>query len=172
MSKKLIILVSVILALVAETFLIYILYFNSNTLEPLMDPKIWPWFSALFNSLSATCLALAFLFIRHQKIKQHIIFIHLALLFSAAFLVNYILYHLSVGHVQFNYAPLRTYYLILLIVHLLTSIITLPMIFASYLLGINQKLVEHKKLALMTFYLWEFVSVSGVAIVVISQLFK
>lgn len=164
-TKNIIIWSSLGLSLVAEIFLIFIIYFNSNKIPSILPSDIQSWISALMNGLSAISLYIAWLNIKKGKQKWHILFIHFALFFSSLFLINYILYHLSVGHVKFTNENYQFLYFGVLITHLLGSIIVLPMIFSSYFLGISGHLKEHKKLAKFTFFLWEYVSVTGVLIV-------
>jgi len=157
--------IAISISFFAECFLIYIIYINPNKITPLIDAGIHSWINAGFNLLSAIFLTFAVKFIHDKKIKLHIIFIHLALLSSFFFLINYIIYHLSVGHVIFNHNEYRPYYLVILITHLLTSFLVLPLIIYTYLLGLYKKYTEHKKIAKWTFYIWEYVSVTGVLIV-------
>jgi uncharacterized membrane protein YozB (DUF420 family) len=165
LSKSKIIFLSLFFAVTAELLLIFIIYFNPYKISAIYDPEIQVWINALFNALSAATLLFAYRLIKRGRIKAHIIAVHIALLFSALFLVNYIFYHMSVGHVVFHHPTLRPIYLTLLISHLVCSVICLPMIFITYGLGITRRLAESKKLAMITFIMWEFVSVSGVMIV-------
>lgn len=161
---------SLSVALLAELFLIYIIYFNTSKVTPPYNQDLMPWISALFNACSACSLLTAFVCIKTNRKKAHIIWIHITLVFSAAFLVNYILYHLSVGHVIFKHSFLRPYYLLLLISHLSASFISLPLIFLTYALGATKRLRQHKKIAKYTFSLWMYVSVTGVIIVLFLKL--
>ena len=163
---------SLILAFLAELFLVFIIYFNPYRIEPLYDPALMSWGSATFNSLAALSLMVAILLIRKKRVRAHIIWIHITLLFSSCFLINYIFYHLSVGHVTFNNQTLRPYYLILLITHLTSSFISLPLIFATYTLAMTKRIEEHKKIAKFTFSLWMYVSVTGVIVVLFLKLFN
>lgn len=165
MSEKKIIGLSLGLALVAEIFLIFIIYFNPNKIAPLYDPSLQMTMNGFFNFLSAVCLMVAFINIKKQNIKRHIIWVHLALLSSALFLGNYILYHLSVGHVIFNNPDWRGPYLVILATHLLASLICLPLIFVTYGLAIKGFRQRHKEVAKYTFILWEYVSVTGVFLI-------
>jgi putative membrane protein len=171
MTKRKIYLLGTVLAVIAETLLVYIIYLNPNKTPPLYDLKIQVWLNASFNFLCGVCLLVAYIKIKSYQVRQHIIWIHLAILFSILFLINYIFYHLSVGHVIFNNPSLRPIYLVLLATHLISSFIVLPMVFISYLLGITNKLTQHKKLARWTFWIWEYVSVTGVIIVIFLQFF-
>jgi putative membrane protein len=156
---------SLIVSILAELFLVYIIYYNQFKIVPIYDSELQVWLNALFNSLSAICLAIAVVFIKQKKRNLHILWIHFAVRFSSLFLINYIFYHMSVGHVVFNNQSWRTVYLLILASHLLTSVICLPMIFTTYSLGVFGYLEGHKKLAKWTFILWEYVSVTGVTIV-------
>ena len=153
-------------ALTAEILLIYIIYLNPVKMSMGINPVLQSYLSAIFNALSAVSLGVGFYFIKMRKDKKnHIVFIHLALIFSALFLVNYIIYHLNIGHVKFVNTELRFYYLFLLGSHLIASIISLPLIFLTYSFAIFKKFKEHKKIAKMTFVLWEYVSITGVLVV-------
>ena len=165
MSKKKIILTSLILGVLAEGFLIFLIYFNPAKIEPLYAKDLQPWVNALFNSLSALSLTAAIMAIKNKKIRLHKILIHFSLFFSSLFLINYIFYHMSVGHVIFNNPDFRVIYLFILASHLLCSLIALPLIFITYSLGLFNYLQTHKELAKLTFLLWEYVSVTGVIIV-------
>ena len=165
MSEKKVIFLSLFLALIAEAFLIFIIYFNPQKIAPLYNPSLQMTMNGVFNFCSGFALLIAFKFIKNKKIKLHIIWIHIALLSSAFFIVNYIIYHLSVGHVIYNNPNWRTLYLTILGTHLLASVICLPLIFVTYGLAIKGFKVGHKKIAKYTFFLWEYVSVTGVLLI-------
>lgn len=161
-----IIAVSMSFAILAELFLVFIIYYNPYKINPIYDSNLQSLVSGFLNALSAITLAIAYYFIKTKKITAHIVFVHFALLFSALFLINYIFYHLSVGHVKFTNFELRPLYLFILITHLLGSLISLPLIFTSYFFGYFNLLNNHKVFAKITFFLWEYVSITGVLIVV------
>ncbi len=164
--------ISLSLAFIAEASLVYIIYFNTQKLPPPYDQNLMPWISATLNLCSALSLFTAFYFIQKQNKRAHITWIHITLLFSTAFLVNYIYYHLSVGHTIFKHDYLRPYYLIVLISHLGASFVSLPMIFVTYALGVTGRLTRHKKIAKYTFALWMYVSLTGVMVVLMLKLFN
>ena len=172
MTNKRITVYALTTAIIAEIFLIFIIYFNPNKIEPVMDSQLQSLLSGSLNALSAIALFIAYLFVKKKNTKWHKIFIHIALVFSSLFLVNYILYHMSVGHIKYLNEDFRTLYLFILITHLLTSVISLPMIFITYALGITGRLQEHLKIAKMTFLLWEYVSVTGVIVVYMLNFLK
>lgn len=165
MSKNKVLVASCLTAILAELLLIFIIYFNPYKLDPIYNPELQVWINALMNGCSAICLATAIFFIKRGEKSKHIVMIHMALLFSALFLLNYIFYHMTVGHVVFQHPSLRTLYLMILAAHILVSVISLPFVFITYGLAITEHLAAHRKIAFATFLMWEFVSVSGVVIV-------
>lgn len=171
-KKKIVIFTSILLSLVAEVLIIFIIYINKTKIDPLYEPGTQMWVSALMNGLSALSLANAIYLIRNKKIQSHIKFIHISLFFSFLFLINYILYHLSVGHVLFTNPEFRPFYLCLLASHLVCSFIGLPMIFLTYCLGLFNYLSDHKRIAKITFFLWEYISLTGVIIVLMLKYFN
>ena len=169
MNQKNAIILGLIISVIAEVFLVYLVYFNQFKIEPVMDLSKQVWLNALFNSLSAISLFFAMLAIKKKQVKKHVLSIHLALAFSALFLINYILYHSSAGHVPFEGESYRILYFSVLITHLVASFISLPLVFISYLLGVFGHVYAHKKIAFKTFLLWEYVSITGVLIVLIRK---
>lgn len=157
---------SFIVAIIAEIFLMFIIYFNPYKIEPLLSIQEHLTINQTFNALSALFLIAAVVAIKKYKCqKTHKIFIHLALASSAVFLISYIFYHLSVGHVTFNNLELRSYYLFILISHLVTSFLVLPLIFATYTLGFMGEFDLHKLIAKPTAICWLYVSLTGVLLV-------
>ena len=167
-----IIALSMSVAILAELFLVFIIYYNPYKIDPIYDSGLQSTVSGFLNALSAITLIVAYKFIKRKKVTAHIVFIHFALLFSALFLINYIFYHLSVGHVKFTNLELRPLYLIILTTHLLGSVISLPLIFTSYCFGFFNLTEHHKTFAKITFFLWEYVSITGVLIVVFLKLWN
>ncbi|MBT4793389.1 MAG: DUF420 domain-containing protein [Halobacteriovoraceae bacterium] len=170
MSTKKLLFISVGLGLLVKIFLIYIIYFNPIKIIPIAAPSTQSWISATANTLSAVSLIIAFMAIKKNQRQAHIIFIHMALFFSFLFLVNYIFYHLAIGHVRFTNSTYFIPYFGILITHLICAAIALPLIFYTYTLGLFQKLSAHKKLAKITFSLWLYVSITGVMIVLMLKL--
>lgn len=165
MNINRIIFFSIWIALLAESLLIYLIYFLPIRFPPLYRPDLQIWVNAILNFASAISVFIAYLLIKRKKKLWHKLFIHLGLFFSGLFLINYIFYHFSVGHSTFTNETYRPLYLFILISHLLCSIISLPLIFISYGLAIFGHLSTHKKLARVSFLCWEYVSLTGILIV-------
>ena len=89
----------------------------------------------------------------------------LAFLLSAVFLISYVTYHSLTESTPYpSDAPFRTIYLIILISHIVLSALILPLILFTFSKAINNKIVQHKKLAKWTFPLWLYVTLTGVAV--------
>lgn len=136
--------------------------------EPFVEmARNLPFVNATINSLVSILLVLGIVFIKNGKRKQHQIAMLSAFGLSALFLVTYITYHLSVGHVghcDANLAP-KWLYLTILISHIVLSGTIVPLASFSIFRALNETYDRHKKLARITFPLWLYVSVTGVIVV-------
>jgi uncharacterized membrane protein YozB (DUF420 family) len=122
---------------------------------------------ATLNATSAVLLAIAFIFIKTGRWKAHAVTMISATIVSAVFLACYLTYHILHGEKSTNLHAhdwLRYVYLIVLLPHLLLAVVMLPMIFATLWRAWNQQWPAHKRMALPTFWIWLYVSFSGVAV--------
>lgn len=91
----------------------------------------------------------------------------LALITSLLFLASYLLQHALVGETRYpQNVPGRGVYLLILVSHILASAISLPIILVTALRAIRGDLEGHKRIAKNTFWIWTFVSLSGIMIYV------
>lgn len=172
LNNKQSILFILVLSLVIEVTLLWIVYGKTphSPNHPLTNylPKV----SAIFNALSAISLIVAKKFAEKKEIKAHIKTIVLALTFSALFLVSYLTYHWMVGRVYFSLTGFEKFFILgLLVIHVLASIINLPMILMTLYFALTKQYETHKKIARKTYYLWQFVSWSGVIVIAYPLLF-
>jgi uncharacterized membrane protein YozB (DUF420 family) len=90
---------------------------------------------------------------------------------SALFLACYLYYHLAVARGQptgFNGEGWRRVaYLVLLITHTVLAMVNLPMVLRTFWLAHKERWEEHKRWAKITFPIWLYVSVTGVAVYVV-----
>ncbi len=156
-------------SLIAILFLIWWIYFKPAVSSDLAWISQLNLVNATLNGLSAICLVMGFLAIKKGKKKIHQRWMISALVFSVLFLMSYLIYHHYHGDVKFlNPNPLlRIIYFFILISHILTSIISFPMIVATFLMAFQDNWIVHKKIARVTFPIWLYVSVTGVLIVVL-----
>jgi protein SCO1/2/putative membrane protein len=91
-----------------------------------------------------------------------------ATLVSSVFLACYLTYHIEHGErsTHLSHAPhwLRTIYLCVLLPHLFLAVAMLPMIVMTLLRAWRRDWVNHPRIARPTFWIWMYVSVSGVVV--------
>ncbi len=159
--------ISAILAvsILATLFLFWLIY-----VHPAADPSslrltFLPALNALLNGLSASALMIGFVFIRARRIPAHRASMFTAFVFSALFLVSYIVNHALHGESHYPiHSPLRTFYLILLVSHILLSVVALPMILITFFFSLTGRIPNHRRIARWTFPIWLYVSVTGVIV--------
>lgn len=143
------------------------------------DPHILPKFNAIMNSGVTIMLLLSLYFIKNKNINAHRFCNVTALIFSALFLVSYVIYHSVSESTVFGdisgdgilseeekaqVGGLRIAYLILLLTHIPLAAIILPIILFTFMRAFLGQFPQHKKIARFTMPLWLYVSISGVVI--------
>lgn len=154
--KKLIIAVSIVIPLaVALLFGVKI-----KTAEPL---RFLPPIYASINGLTAILLVISLIAIKNKKIKIHESVNKICILLSCSFLVMYVAYHMTSENTVYGGEWKYSYYFIL-ITHILLSAIIIPLVLFTYVKAWSGKIVEHRKLAKITFPIWLYVAVTGVVV--------
>lgn len=150
----------------AAVFLIWLIYFHPTSAQPASWVNNLPYLNALFNSLSATHLALGWKKILQRQREAHRSHMLQALLFSALFLVSYVLYHSFHGETRFpQLGWIRSLYLAILFSHIGLSILILPIILITFTLALTGKFEVHPRFGRIALPVWLYVSVTGVIIV-------
>jgi uncharacterized membrane protein YozB (DUF420 family) len=128
-----------------------------------------PAINSTLNGASAVLLAIAYVCIRRRRVKPHAYFIVAALLSSTAFLTCYLIYHYSVPPRSSGLPAgwFKTSYLVMLFSHVVLAIVMLPMIFMALLRTYLRQWDRHKRIARPAFWIWMYVSVTGVLIYVV-----
>lgn len=126
---------------------------------------------AVDATLNATCgllLILAFIFIKTGRWRAHGWTMVGATAVSIAFLVCYLTYHYMHGErtTRATHAPhwLRYTYLAILFPHLVLAVVMLPMICITLLRAYHRDWASHRKMSIPTFWIWMYVSATGVII--------
>ena len=123
---------------------------------------------ATTNALTAIFLVLAFVAIKNKNIKRHELFIKIAILLSVLFLVMYVAYHMTSDSTKFGgEGAIKYIYYFILFTHIVLSIIVIPFVLITYVRGITNDIVRHRKIAKITFPLWLYVAVTGVIVYVL-----
>jgi uncharacterized membrane protein YozB (DUF420 family) len=125
-----------------------------------------PAINASLNALSGVLLLIGFRLIKAGNWRAHAYTMISATFVSTIFLACYLGYHYENGEKSTGLHPgaLRDLYLAILFPHLLAALILLPMIAMTLWRAWNRDWVRHMKIAKPTFWVWLYVSVSGVVV--------
>lgn len=131
-----------------------------------MTLQNFPALNATLNSSSAILLAAGYVFIKLKKVRAHQYCMLAAVVTSAAFLGCYLTYHYLAGEKSSGLKPstLRTIYYWILFPHLILAVGMLPLIALTLRYAYKKRWHSHRKLAVWTFPIWLYVSVTGVII--------
>ncbi|MGH1337520.1 MAG: DUF420 domain-containing protein [Aureispira sp.] len=122
-----------------------------------------PLTNALLNGGCALLLIGALVAIKNRNVVAHTRMIYTAMVLSMLFLVVYIMYHTTAGHVKFGgEGNIRLVYFILLITHIITAAIQAPFVLYAFLYGYTGQIEKHQKLVKISYPLWLYVSITGV----------
>jgi len=159
-------------SMIAEVLIFWIVYVNKGQPEYVNSfTEIQPYISSIFNAISALFLILAVRKAKRKDIITHKKFIAVAIGASALFLINYLYYHAVVGDAPYlgPEAFAKPYYT-LLVLHIMASIISLPLIFITVFLGITDQRKRHRTFAVITFPTWLLGSITGIMVVLFNKL--
>jgi putative membrane protein len=130
-----------------------------------MDVSGLPTVNATLNGISAILLSAGYIAVRNRKIFAHKVFMGSATGTSSLFLISYVIYHYYAGSKHFEgEGALRAFYLSLLLVHVLLSMVLVPLVGKTLWHAVRNELVKHKKVARFAFPVWMTVSVTGVMV--------
>lgn len=152
-----------LLSFIIFVFLFWIIY--GFSLETSVSVALLPSFNALMNGLASIALVLGFRAIKRGNQTLHKQCMLTAFLFSFLFLVGYLVYHIFSGDTLFVRTDfLRPVYFFILISHILSTFVGLPLILLSGYYALTRQYTLHKKIARFTFPIWLYMSVTGVVI--------
>lgn len=132
---------------------------------PGYDLSFLPPIYAAINGVTAVLLVVAVVLIRQGKRRQHEIVMKTALVCSAAFLVMYVLYHMTSEPTPFGGTGfVRNLYYFILISHITLSIGVVPLVLFTFSRALAGNFERHRRLAKFTFPVWLYVAVTGVIV--------
>ncbi len=139
-----------------------------------VDFSFLPPIYATINGITAMVLVISLMAIKNKLIGLHQRLNTFAIVLSCAFLVMYIMYHVTSGETKFGgQGAVRYVYFALLISHIALSVIVIPFVLFTYVKGMSMNIASHKKLARITWPMWLYVSISGVVVyMMISPYYK
>lgn len=128
-----------------------------------------PLLNAILNAAASTLLVTAYVCIRKKRYVAHGALMVSAVAVSAAFMVSYVIYHFSVPprSIGLPRGAFRTAYLTMLFSHVVLAVVALPLIVMTVTRACKRQWAKHKRIARPTFWIWLYVSVTGVLIYLI-----
>ena len=124
-----------------------------------------PTVNAIINGTAFLCLAASFWAIKNGKVQLHQNLNTAALVLSALFLLSYVSYHITTPSTPFcKEGWIRGVYFFVLLTHILLSIVIVPLVLTTYLLGLGNQIQRHRKWARITWPIWMYVTFTGVVV--------
>ena len=154
-----------VVSVVGLGFLFWLLYFR----EAASSAPAWtgslPALNAGLNFTSAVLLCAGFVAIRSGRRQLHMKLMLSAVGVAGLFLASYIVYHHFHGHTRFGgQGIIRPVYFFILISHIVGSIGAVPLVLTTLFFAGTKRFERHRKIARITFPVWLYVSVTGVAV--------
>jgi putative membrane protein len=158
----------IVLTLSVVVFLVVVLLNQKVLPRPEVLPAFatfLPKLNAIINAACTILLILSYRAIRRKDIATHKHLNLLTFCLSALFLVSYVTYHWMADETKFPVDnPLRTLYLAILISHIILAAVVLPLVLISFWYGLNNKVVQHRKITRFSFPIWLYVTTTGVIV--------
>ena len=126
------------------------------------DVHILPFINAIINGASTVLLIAALIAIKNKNINLHKKMIYATMFLSVIFLLIYVFYHLVSEPTKYA-GEYGMVYFPLLIIHIIAAAIQPPFVLYAFLYAYTNQIAKHKKLVKISYPLWLFVAVSGVA---------
>ncbi|MDQ3003409.1 MAG: DUF420 domain-containing protein [Fibrobacterota bacterium] len=164
MSSRTFMIINLSVSASAIAFLFWLIYLRKGGGES-SSLSFLPAVNAALNATVTAFLLRGWYAIRAGNRALHAFCQKTAFVFSALFLVCYIVYHSVHGDTLFpGQGWVRPVYFTILISHILLSIVALPMVLATFFFALTGRFATHRKLARVTFPVWLYVSITGVLI--------
>lgn len=127
--------------------------------------KLLPTVNASLNALSGIFLLLGYLKIRQGAREAHKRFMLTACTTSVLFLATYLVYHSLAGSTKFAGAGWsRPVYFAILLSHTVLAAAIVPMVLITLVHAFRARFERHKRIAVWTFPIWIYVSITGVLV--------
>ena len=140
-----------------------------------MDLSFLPAVNAGLNLVATTLLVLGRIWIRQGRVDTHRRAMLAAFAVSSLFLVLYVTHKLTRGFESTHYngeGVARALYFVILFSHL-TLAMTVPVLAIRLVqLGLSGRIERHRRLAVIAWPIWLYVSVTGVVIFLVLYVFN
>lgn len=143
------------------------------------NPHVFATANAFINSIVAILLIAALVAVKSRKFILHKRIMLMAIILSLLFLISYICHHLLSGDTKYGdinhdgilsadekslTGSMRYVYYFILITHIPLAGIILPFILFTAYRALTADYIRHVKLARITWPIWLYVAVTGVAV--------
>ena len=142
----------------------FILGPRPDGMEGMLDVSILPHVNALLNSACTILLLVALWFIKRKEIERHKKSMLAAFGFSMLFLVSYVIYHWFKAGPKLYIGDFSSIYYFILLTHIVLAMVIIPLALITLYRGWNMQVGKHKRIARITYPIWLYVSITGVAI--------
>ncbi len=130
-----------------------------------MTAHDFPHLNASLNAVSAVLIVAGLVMIRRKRVVAHKACMLTATAVSTAFLVCYLVYHYSVGHVRFTEpGVVKAIYHGVLLSHVVLAAATPVLVAVTLYRALRGHIDKHKRIARWTLPIWLYVSVTGVLV--------
>ena len=121
--------------------------------------------NSVLNAVAAILLLAGFYCIRRKWVRAHRAFMLSAFAVSVAFFISYCFYHYQVGDVRFQGRGwVRPVYFTILISHVFLAAAIVPLVLLTLWPALNGNFRRHRQIAVWTWPLWIYVSITGVVV--------
>ena len=129
------------------------------------DPHVFATVNAFINGSVAFLLLAALFVVKQKNYVLHKRLMLSAMILSSLFLISYIAHHVLTGDTVYpKDAPMRAFYFVVLVTHIILAAVILPFILFTTYRGLTADFQAHKKIARITWPIWFYVAVSGVIV--------
>lgn len=133
-----------------------------------MDIHVLPLINAILNGTSLILLICALIMIKQGNIRAHRNFVLSAFAVTFLFLITYLTYHTLAASTSYGGDGLLKYiYVIVLLTHIFTAPILLPLSLFTLARGLTMQKEKHRKIARWTMPVWLYVNVTGVLVYIL-----
>ena len=164
MTTRAFMIVNLAISALALAFLFWLLYLRQGGGDG-SALSFLPAVNAGLNATTFVFLVRGWFAIKAGDRDLHAFCQKTAFVFSALFLICYILYHSVHGDSHYpGHGMLKGVYFFILISHILLSMAALPLVLATFFFALTGRFAAHRKLAKATLPVWLYVSLTGVLV--------
>lgn len=132
-----------------------------------------PTLNAILNSTALLFLVLGRIAIARQRIPLHRNLMLIALFFSSAFLVSYLIYHYSAPQMTTfrGHGWIRIFYYSVLFTHIPLAVVVVPAALTALYYAWRRQFDRHRRLVRWLWPIWVYVSLSGIVVYLMLYVF-